>query len=79
MKDLSDLMNDLSEAINQALWRSGRFADAAAALQEALGDFRISIDVLLPEESKPDSNAALGANEPTQSDVDFLRSLRVKI
>ncbi|HTS46901.1 MAG TPA: hypothetical protein VMH05_03095 [Bryobacteraceae bacterium] len=79
MKDLSDLLDDLSDAINQALWRSGGFLDAAAALQEAAGDFRISVDVVLPQAADPHSSARPVAVDPTESDVEFLRSLKVKI
>jgi len=79
MKDLSDLLDDLSDAINQALWRSDGFLDASAALQEAAGDFRISIDVLLPQAAHANSSARPVAVDPTESDVEFLRSLKVRI
>jgi len=79
MKDLSDLLDDLSDAINQALWRSDRFLDAAAALEEAVGDFRISVDLLLPQAAEQNASARPLAADPTESDVEFLRSLKVKI
>jgi len=79
MKDPSDLLDDLSDAISQALSRSDRFLDAAAALEEAVGDFRISIDVLLPHVADPNSSARPSAVDPTESDVEFLRSLKVRI
>jgi len=79
MKDLSDLLDDLRDAVNQTLWRSDRFLDAAAALEEAVGDFRISVDLLLPQEADPKSSARPIAVDPTESDVEFLRSLKVKI
>lgn len=79
MKDLSDLLDDLSDAINQALWRSDCFLDAAAALEEAAGDFRISVDVLLPQAADANSSARPLAVDPAESDAEFLRSLKVKI
>ncbi len=79
MKDLSDLLDDLSEAINQALWHSDGVLDAAGALEDAVGDFRISVDVLLPQTADSKSSARPPAVDPTESDVEFLRSLKVKI
>jgi hypothetical protein len=64
MDSLPDLFNDLSQAMNQALWRSKKVLDAAAALEQAVGNFRISIDVLLPP----------AASGPGGSEPQFLRS-----
>ena len=64
MNSLPHLLNDLSEAINQALWRSNQVLDAASALEQQVGNFRISIDVLLPS----------AASEPDDSELQLLRS-----
>jgi hypothetical protein len=78
MKELPELLDDLSDAINQALLRSGHVLDAAAALENAVGGFRICIDLILPQTTNPNSSALRLASDPTGSDVEFLRLPRVK-
>ncbi len=78
MKELSELLDDLSDAINQALLRSGQVLDAAEALEDAVGGFRICIDVILHHATDPNSSPLPLASDTTGSDVEFLRSLKVK-
>jgi hypothetical protein len=77
MKDLSGLLDQLNRTINDALWDSEPFLDAVAALEEAVGNFRISIDVLLaaPNGSPPGSEQP--ESEAAESDTEFLRSLKI--
>jgi hypothetical protein len=49
MDDLSILLDNLSSAINDALYNSSDVLHALAAVEEMVGDFRISIDMLLPD------------------------------
>ena len=79
MKELPELLGDLSDAINQALLRSGHVLNAAAALENAVGGFQISVDVILPQTAGPGPSALPLASDPTGSDAEFLRSLRVKM
>jgi len=79
MKELPELLDDLSDAINRALLRSDHVLDAAAALENAVGSFQISVDVILPQTTGPSSSALPLASDHTGSDAEFLRSLRVKM
>ena len=69
MKDLADLLDDLSDAMNQALWDSGQVLDAAAALEQVLGEFRISIDLILPQSTERNSSALAVSSNATALDV----------
>lgn len=51
MDDISLLLDNLSSAINEALYNSNDVLHALAAVEEVVGDFRISIDMLLPDGS----------------------------
>jgi len=79
MKELPELLDDLSDAINQALLRSGLVLDAAAALENAVGGFRICIDLILPQTTAPNSSALPLASDPAGSDAEFLPWLKVKM
>jgi len=79
MKELPELLDDLSDAINQALLRSGLVLDAAAALENAVGGFRICIDLILPQTTAPNSTALPLASDLAGSDREFLPWLKVKM
>ena len=76
-QDIAELLDDLNRAINDALWSSEEILGLLTVLEEAIGDFRISVDLVLPgvDDPKP-SNPA----QPrlTGDDLRFLRTLKLK-
>jgi len=76
-QDIAELLDDLNRAINDALWSSEEILGLLTVLEEAIGDFRISVDLLLPGVDGPKpSNTA----QPrwTGDDLRFLRTLKLK-
>lgn len=80
MDNLSPLFDQLREAIDDAFWGSDRVLDALEALEKTLGDFRISIDVILPDRTEfKVAQPRLGTDDTARSDAQFLKLMKVKL
>lgn len=85
-KTLSDLLEELREAVNEALLNSERIKAAVAALEHVGQDVQIAIDAVLVDGDVPVKDASVGAGDPPVSsgrlklsatDTLFLHTLRI--
>lgn len=75
-EETSCLLEQLSRAIDDALWSSEEIITLMTALESQIGDFRISVDLLLPnsEALKVIQNDA----ESAGYDERFLRPVKIE-
>jgi hypothetical protein len=75
-ENLLELLGELNNAIREALCNSQDVLTAVAAIEEASGNVRISIDVLLPGATDLERPSFPGKN--IEYDVQFLRSMKIE-
>jgi len=78
-RKLPPLLDELRQAINDAFWHSDRVIDAVEALGEALGDFRISIDLILPDGTGLPPGPRQFGSGTAKPDAQFHRSVKLRI
>jgi hypothetical protein len=85
---LSELLSELKDAINEALWKSERVAAAMALLEQEGLDVQIAIDAALVDGVLPALNSPVAAQGETDApvqlmldatDVRFLRKLKISV